>query len=655
MGKNHKVEREIKRQSYFRLLAYAKPYWKRLTVGILCGMLVGSSLFMALLMIPQLVGVVEIDAQRHAAAAFSNERVATNLIAKQDPKLKKILEQANYIANKFHLPCSINKGVINFTWPFKCSFSAITQEGRVAWQLFFAYAVAIVFAWFIKNLAHYINGYCTRWVGMRVVADLRQKVFKRLMEQSLKFYGGNDIGNLISRCTNDISALEYSIAHCIEDLTNAPLQVLGCLAAVIVACREYNNYALLIILVCGVPLLVLPMQLLARKIRKLYRKSYAKIAEVVGRMHEAFTGILVIKSYHTEEQENIRFQQINNKYFRQMVRSMRLHILVSPTMEFFSATAALVFLLYGYNKGVTVTQLIALLAPAFMAFRPVKDISKVFASIQQSMAAADRFFELMDADTKLPEKKNAVDVTGLKSEIKLNDVVFSYDDKTIIDHVSFSLPRGKVVAVVGETGSGKTTIANLIARFYDVTGGNITIDGVDLRDCSISSLRRLVGVVNQSPFMFNDTIAANIAYGSPEATREDIEKAAKLANAHDFITDGMHSEGYDTVVGENGFKLSGGEKQRIAIARAILRNPPILILDEATSALDNVTERLVQDALNRVMANRTVFAIAHRLSTIRNADLIVVLKNGVIAESGTHDELLIRNGIYRKLHDTQFN
>jgi subfamily B ATP-binding cassette protein MsbA len=271
------------------------------------------------------------------------------------------------------------------------------------------------------------------------------------------------------------------------------------------------------------------------------------------------------------------------------------------------------------------------------------------------MAAADRYFALIDTDTGIKENPDAIEIKDFKEEISFNDVCFSYDtEHKILNNINLKIKKGSVVAVVGETGSGKTTIANLIARFYDVDSGSITIDGKDVRDLKIKSLREHIGIVSQEAILFNDTIANNIAYGCPDASREQIIEAAMQANAHLFIVDGRHPEGYETEVGEKGFKLSGGEKQRVAIARAILKNPPILILDEATSALDTVTERLVQEALNRVMSNRTVFAIAHRLSTIQHANLIIVLKHGKIVESGTHSELLAHGGVYKKLHDTQF-
>ena len=680
--KNGENDKNFKAQSYLRLLKFTAPYWKRLTFGILCGMLVGGSLFFALLLLPQLVGLVDSGSnigisskqskvtpeekeQLHAIVAdpkldnAEKDRRIKQILSPQDnddPKLKQLLHQTQGIIERFKLPCSINGRTIHITWPVKKSFEIINEQGRVAWQLFAIYTTAFVLMWLLRNVGTYLNGYCTRYVGIRAVADMRSAIFRKLSEQSMRFYGEMDVGHLISRCTNDTSALEYSVSHSIEDLTNAPLQILGCLGAIIVACRQNDNYVLVFLLLIGVPLLVLPIQILGRAIRKYYKRSFARIADVFSRMHEVFSGIRVVKAYNAEEREIVRFEAVNKKYYKQAIRAMRLHILVAPTMEMVAITGTLIFLLYSYSQGVTITTLTALLAPAMMAYRPIKDLSKVFSSLQQSMAAADRYFALLDTDTALPEKADAVELAEFKDGIRINDICFSYDERVVVDHVSFEIPRGSMVAVVGETGSGKTTVANLLARFYDVDSGSITIDGIDLRDYKISSLRRMIGVVNQEPIMFNDTIAANIAYGKPDADREEIIAAAKLANAHEFIVNGPHPEGYDTEVGEKGFKLSGGEKQRVAIARAILRNPPILILDEATSALDTVTEKLVQEALNRVMSNRTVFAIAHRLSTIRNADMIIVMQNGKIVECGKEAELLAKeDGIYRRLYTTQYH
>ncbi len=639
---------------YFRLLGYLKPYWFRLTVGLIAGLLVGGSLFVSLLMLPQMIGAMSGSETKAVQNQLSAQSVSPDSeLQITDPQLAKMLDQARSAAEKFHLPIHIEGVQVTVSWPRKFSFCAVSPDGRVAWQLFSLYAVLFVLVWALKNIAHYIHGYCTRWVGIRVVADLRNELFAKLTGQSLKFYGNVDSGQLISRISNDVQALEYAVSHSVEDITNAPLQIIGCLAAVIVACRDNNSYMLLIMLIVCFPVLLIPINILSSKIRKIYRKGYKHIAEVTSRMREVFFGIKAVKAYHTEDYETLRFKAANRKYIRRIISGTRYRLLVSPLTELVVVIATVVFLLYSYTNGATVTQLAALLAPLLMAYRPIKDVSKVIGMLQQSMAAAERVFETLDVDMELPEKAGAVELKDVGDGIVLENVTFSYDDRTILDNVSFTIPRGHVVAVVGETGSGKSTLANLIARFYDVSSGRITIGGVDVRDCTIASLRDMVGVVNQEPIIFNETIRENIAYGTPEASMEDIESAAKLANAHNFIVDGVHPEGYDTIAGENGFKLSGGEKQRVTIARAILRNPPVLILDEATSALDNVTEKLVQEALDKAMKDRTVFVIAHRLSTIEHADCIIVLEHGKIAESGTHSELLAKGGIYYRLNQAR--
>ena len=543
---------------------------------------------------------------------------------------------------------------IRVTAPVEFTFRASSPDGRIAWQIFALYGVGFVLAWAAKTLGEYLNKYFMNWVGHRVVADMRAYFFDRLLVQSLRFYGKRDVGDLISRATNDTTMMEHCVAQSVSELTCGPVQLLACLCAVWVACVRAQMYSLLVILLIGMAVMVIPLAVLGSLIRKICRKVYARIAVVISRMHEVFTGIRVVKAYHAETREASVFRQMNDRYFKQQIRAVRIQLMVSPATEFVAVVGTLVFLVFACSRGVSLADLTAMLSPAFLAYKPMKDLSKSFSFIQRSMAAADRYFEIVDQHTELPEKPDARELEDFNGAIELDDVVFSYDDRKILDHVSFTIPRGGTVAIVGETGSGKSTIANLVARFYDVDSGAVRIDGVDVRDYTIDSLRRTIGVVTQDAILFNTTIAENIAYGKPDATQEEIEEAAKQANAHSFIVDGHHPEGYATVVGEKGFKLSGGEKQRVSIARAILRNPPILILDEATSALDTVTEKLVQDALNRVMKNRTVLAIAHRLSTIRSADMIIVLRDGRIIESGSHEALLAKNGVYKKLYDTQF-
>jgi len=680
MSKKRENEKEFKAQSYFRLLSYTKPYWFRMTIGVLAGVLVGGSLFASLMLLPELLNAVEqpvgsenrtiniskkteqiVNSIENAKGKKLSHKEKMENVEKilnpsdPDPKLTASLGKLSRFAEKFSLPFKVqdNRSIL-VTWPVEFSIPVCTPSGRMAWQFLSIYVVLFILGWTIKNLATYANRYYTRWVGAKVIADLRNEVFDKLLGQSLKYYGKMDVGHLISRCTNDTSTIETSVANVIADATRCPIEIFACVTAIFVLSMEGSNFVLILILLIGTPLIAMPVAILGRKIRHIYKSALCTIAEVISRMHEVFTGIMIVKAYNTEAIENRRFHKINRKYFRTVVKALKYQLLMSPLMEIISTTAALSFLLYSYSKDVNFTFLIALMAPAVLAYRPIKSLAKVATYLQRSMAAADRYFDMIDTDTGIKEKDNAVVLKNFEKEISFNDVKFSYEETKILNGIDFKIPKGSLVAVVGETGSGKTTIASLIARFYDVDSGSVTVDDIDVRDLKISSLRKNIGIVTQDPILFNESIADNISYGNPNASMAQIEEAAIKANAHKFIVDGRHPEGYDTEVGEKGCKLSGGEKQRIAIARAILKNPPILILDEATSALDTVTERLVQEALKHAMENRTVFAIAHRLSTIQHANKIIVLKAGQIAEHGTHGELLAAGGIYKELYETQF-
>ena len=682
-GKKEKDKKPLPLSIYWRLLAYVKPYKWRLTVGILAGLVASGSMFGGIMVIPQLVKGVDVVTPETVA---QNRKTAVEIVNKLDSlpgkkaadreaEVEKVLNRPARQGVLEHNVEKTEKKLQRFfpaSWNVHVRYDegnvvlqvfgrtvfripAETRTGKMTWQFFALFALIFVLLWAVRNLFIFINHYYMRWVGIRVVTDLRMDAFRNLLNQSMCFFGKIDIGQMISRTTNDTSVMETAVANSIADATRCPMEIATCVIAIFLASAKFNNWLLPLILLVGLPLCLVPLVVISRRIRNIFRHAFGQIAVVVQRMHEVLSGILVVKAYHAEALEIASFGLVNRKYFKTLVKALKNQLFMQPLMETVAVTATLVFLVYSYSQQVTLAELVQLLAPIFLAYQPIKQLAKVFGNVQRSMAAADRYFELLDMDTSLKEKPDAVELNGFNDRIRLENVSFAYGERKILDGIDLTIPKGQMVAVVGPTGFGKTTIAHLIARFYDVNEGRVLIDGHDVRDISIGSLRKYIGIVSQQPILFNDTIANNIAYGSPDASREQIIEAAKLVNAHDFITDGRHPEGYDTVVGEKGFRLSGGEQQRVTIARAVLRNPAILILDEATSALDTATERQVQDALSKAMKNRTVFAIAHRLSTIRNADLIIVLDQGRIIESGTHSELLAKGGKYRELYDTQFS
>ena len=628
---------------YQRLARQAVRYRGHLIIAVLGGLLCGGSVFFLLQISRRVLAVGDMGMMLPVAPAAAV--VATNAPAlaaapaattnEAAAPIPSWLRDAQKQADRLHIPLT-------------------HADGRMTWQFL---ALALVLAPVVVGVrlaALYLNQYCIRWLGARVIRDLRDNLFENLQSQSLKYHGKVDVGQLISHCTADIGTVDGVIYTSVVDLSRAPFEIGGALLFVILFSQEHHIFGLLALVAVGVPLCIVPLAVLGRRVREWTHRSLDRISLLVSRMHENLTCIRVVKAFHMESAETDAFREENRQYFKAVMRSVRVELLMSPLMEGAAILLGCVFLVVCFGRGMHFSEIALVGGAVVLVYRPIKQMSRIIPMLERGAAALARVYHRVDMDMRLPEAVPAVSKTSFADRIRFADVSFRYQPQgePVICHASFDVPRGSMVAVVGATGSGKTTLANLLCRFYDPTDGCVSIDGVDLRQVRIADVRRLVGVLTQETILFNGTIAYNIAYGTKDATRAQIQAAAEQANAHRFIL--AHPAGYDRLVGEKGFVLSGGERQRIAIARILLRNPPILILDEATSALDTVTERQVQEEIARAMANRTIFAIAHRLSTIRRADQILVLDKGSIIERGTHDELYAANGAYRRLCDMQF-
>jgi subfamily B ATP-binding cassette protein MsbA len=517
----------------------------------------------------------------------------------------------------------------------------------------FIWCSALLIIYVVKGLGAYASAFVMTDIGQRVVRDLRDQLFRHILDQSATFFSRHTSGQLMSRITNDVNQVQQAVSETVGDLMREGLSLVG-----LALFLFYKDARLALVAVTGAPLVVYPLVRFGKRIRSTTRRSQEQLEQLSHVTAEAFTGHRIVKAFGAEAHEEQRFRRASERLYRTNLKVTSALAILPPLMELLGGLTVVGLIWYGSHqiaeKTVRPGDFAAFVAAAFMMYAPIKKLSRVNATLQQAMAASERIFEILDTHSEVPERPDAQPLPRLRQAIEFRNVSFSYDgvSKTILRDVSFSVRAGQAVAIVGLSGAGKTTLANLVPRFYDVSAGNILIDGVDIREGTLASLRSQIGIVTQDTVLFDETISSNITYGTPNASREEIEAAARAAHAHEFII--TLPDQYETRIGERGQKLSGGQRQRVAIARALLRNSPILILDEATSSLDAESELLVQDALQTLMRNRTSFVIAHRLSTVRRADAIIVLERGRVAEIGRHDELLARpGGVYAKLYSLQ--
>ena len=512
--------------------------------------------------------------------------------------------------------------------------------------------LSIVVVFVIRGIAYYGQSYLMNYVGQRVIIDIRKAVFEKLQRLSMSFYDKHKTGTIMSYVTNDVSALQSAMVDNVVEMITETVILVASIVMMI-----YLDWKLFLVTFATFPVVLFFIDSFGKRIRKSGSRIQEAAADITSVLQEVASSPRVIKSFVREGYEVERFDKENMNNFRANMKYAQLSSTLTPTIEFVAAVGVSIILWYGGNSvingSITAGSLVAFLTYAVNISNPIKRLSRVIGNIQKALAAAQRVFDVLD----LPEViKNAPDAKALpkvKGDVRFNDVSFAYNEnEEVLSHVSFEVKPGEMIAFVGPSGAGKSTVASLLPRFYDATNGSITIDGQDIRKVTLDSLREQVGIVPQETVLFNGSVYDNILYGRLDATREEVEAAAKAANAHDFIM--QLPNGYETMLGDRGMNISGGQRQRISIARAILKNPQILILDEATSALDTESERVVQEALDRLMVGRTSFVIAHRLSTIKNADKIMVLENGQLIEQGNHDELMAMDGLYAHLYKIQY-
>ena len=605
----------MKISKFNRVLTYVKPYWGSVTMNIVFTILATIfSLFSFSMIVPFL-----------------------NLLFNPD----------NLIIVKPEF--SLNSDALLETMNYYIS-SIIIAKGQKMALLFIC--VMLVFAFFLRNLTTYMASFYMAAVRVNSIKDLRAAVYNKILVLPLSFYSKQKKGDIIARITTDLQEIEVSIMNYLDVFIKSPITIIAYFAYMLGVSWELTLFVL-----CVLPIGGIVIGKIGKSLKKDSKEGMTRLSNMIANIEETISGLRIIKAFNAIDYTNEKFEEQNYGYSKLLKFVHRKRDLSSPMSELLSAIVISIVLWFGStlilsgSASITAANFIAYIVVFSQIIPPAKSFSHGFYNLQKGMASAERVFEILDADEVIHQKDNAKNITEFKDSIKYNNVVFRYGKDDVLKNINLTIEKGKMVALVGESGGGKSTMVDLLPRFYDVCEGSITIDGNDIRDYKIDDLRSLMGIVSQESILFNDTVHNNIAFGMHNATREEVIEAAKVANAHEFI---MNLEnGYDTYIGDRGMNLSGGQRQRLSIARAVLKNPPILILDEATSSLDTESEKLVQDALAKIMSNRTSVVIAHRLSTIQDADDIVVLAKGHIVEQGKHEELIAKNGVYKRLTDLQ--
>lgn len=600
---------------FFILLSYVKPYWFNAILNGIFNIL-GSifSLFSLAMVIPFL-GI---------------------LFGTQEP-----------VRESMPLEFSINSIQHNFNYILT---QQIDKNGPSSALLLVT--IIVILTSLLKNLSIFLANYFMAPIRNGVIQDIRNKLYHKILNLPLSFFTNEKKGDIITRMSSDVQEVEWSIMSSIEMIFRDPVTIL-----IYVLTLFFMSYKLTLFALILLPISGFIIGRVGKNLRKQSNQGQRRIGNIISVVEETLSGIRIIKGFNSEDKMYQRFKNMNHFYTRLMIKLFRRRYLASPLSEFLGTIVLVSLMYFGgslvLNKQTNLTsqQFIAYLVIFSQIINPAKAFSQAYYNIQKGMASLDRIHQIFNADIKIYEDSDAIDIKEFKDKIEFKNVSFKYENEYVLKNISFTIKKGEMIALVGPSGAGKSTIADLIPRFFDVTEGDILIDGISIKKLKIKDLRNLMGIVTQQPILFNDTIFRNIAFGENSATEEQVFEAAKIANAYEFIME--YPNNLYTNIGDSGDKLSGGQKQRLSIARAILKNPPILILDEATSSLDTESERLVQDALNKLMKNRTSIVIAHRLSTIVNANKIFVINKGTIVEQGTHEELLAKNGLYKKLHDIQ--